>query len=180
MNNLQFNFKKNNLITALVIIIIALVGFNLYSLSTKPKLAFVKNTELFAEFKGKQELEAKFTASGTEQQSMLDTLTMEIAALTNKLTEAPENQKLLEQKREKERLFMELKNRFLKNNDLQQQQYTESIWKQINQYVLEYGEKHQYDYVFGALGNGSLMYASNAKDITEDVLKYINKKYEGL
>ena len=131
-------------IAGLVGIILCLIGLNIYSFTSKPKTAFVKGTELFAEFQGKKELEARFTKSETEQQSMLDTLTLEIANLTNELTETPKSQDLQRQKTQKEQLYMELQNRFSQQNASQNQQYTEAIWKQINEYTLEYGKKHGY------------------------------------
>jgi outer membrane protein len=143
------------------------------------KTGFINSQELFAEFKGKKELEAKFTQSEVEQNSMLDSLTLEIASLTNQLTERKNDKKLQVQKEQKEQLYLELKRRFTYSNTTQNQQYTESIWKQINQYAMEYGEEKGFDYIFGATGSGTLMYAKDSKDITEDVLKYINKKYEG-
>lgn len=163
-----------------IILVIGLIGMNIYSLTSQPKMGYVKGTELFEDFKGKKELEAKFTKSEADQQSMLDTLTLEIADLTNQLTEQPNDEALKKKKSQKEQLFLELQQRFTQKNVTQNQQYSEAIWKQINQYTLEYGKQNGYDYIFGATGNGSLMYAKDAQDITKEVLKFINKKYEGL
>lgn len=49
------------------------------------------------------------------------------------------------------------------------------IWEKINQKINEYGKEKGYDYIFGAKGDGSIMYASDAKDITKEVIAYINK-----
>jgi outer membrane protein len=165
---------------AVIVLLVGVLGWNIYQLNAQPKMGFVKGTELFEGFKGKKELEAKFTKSEADQQSMLDTLTLEIADLTNQLTERPNNKDLQAQKGQKQQLHRELQQRFSQKNMAQNQQYSESIWKQINQYTLEYGKQNGYDYIFGATGNGSLMYAKDAKDITKEVLKFINKKYEGL
>ena len=174
------NGQRTILLAIVIVLNLVLIGLTIFSLNSSPKTAYVKANELFEEFKGKQELEAKFTANGTEQQSMLDTLAMEIASLTNQLMEQPNDQALQSQKRKKQLLYRELQQQFTEQNSNQNQQYTESILKQINQYTLEYGKEHGYDYIFGASGNGSLMYATDAKDITKEVLNYINKKYEGL
>lgn len=172
--------QRNTLLLSVLVLNIVLIGLVIYSINAQPKTAFVKGAELFEGFKGRQELDAKFTASGTEQQSMLDTLTMEIADLTNQLTEKPNDKELSLQRQKKQLLYRELQQRFTEQNSTQNQQYTEAVLKQINQYTLEYGEKHGYDYIYGAAGNGSMMYAKEANDITKEVLQYINKKYEGL
>lgn len=174
-------FRSSRAIIIVAIILIAiLAGINIYSLTSQPKMGYVKGGELFEGFNGKKDLEAKFTKSEVDQQSMLDTLTLEIADLTNQLTEKPNDKALIKKKNQKEKLFLELQQRFSQKNSSQNQQFSEAIWKQINQYTLEYGKQEGYDYIFGATGNGSLMYAKDAQDITKEVLKYINKKYEGL
>ena len=172
--------QRNILLLSVMALNIFLIGLVMFSMSSQPKTGFVKGAELFEGFKGQQELNAKFTASGTEQQTMLDTLTMEIANLTNQLTENPDDKELSLQRQKKQLLYRELQQRFTEQNSTQNQQYTEAVLKQINQYTLEYGEKHGYDYIYGAAGNGSMMYAKDANDITKEVLQYINKKYEGL
>jgi outer membrane protein len=165
---------------AVIILILGVLGWNLYQISLQPQMGFVKGSELFEGFKGKKELEAKFTKSEVDQQSMLDTLTLEIADLTNQLTEQPNDKTLKKKKSQKEQLYRELQQRFSQQQVAQNQQYSETIWKQINQYTMEFGKQHGYDYIFGATGNGSLMYARDAEDVTKEVLKFINQKYEGL
>jgi outer membrane protein len=49
------------------------------------------------------------------------------------------------------------------------------IWEKINQKVNEYGKEQGYDYIFGAKGDGSIMYASDHKDITKEIIAYINQ-----
>lgn len=149
------------------------------SLNTS-KTGFIKNSEIFIEFKGKKELEAKLTKNQGEQQAMLDSLALDIATIKNELTSNPNNQELKRKKGEKEKLYIELNRDFTQQKNTKGQEYTEVIWKQINQYIQDYGKVKGYDYIYGASGNGSLMYAKEAKDITDDVINYINNKYEGL
>jgi outer membrane protein len=49
------------------------------------------------------------------------------------------------------------------------------IWDQINAKINAYGKEQGYDYIFGAKGDGSIMYASDKKDITKEVIAYINQ-----
>ena len=51
---------------------------------------------------------------------------------------------------------------------------------QLNQYVKEFGEKNSYDIIHGANGNGSLMYAKDILNLTEEVKAFINNKYKGI
>ncbi|MCG8319721.1 MAG: hypothetical protein MI921_09480 [Cytophagales bacterium] len=58
-------------------------------------------------------------------------------------------------------------------------QYTMEIWKQINQYISDYGHANDLNFIYGATGSGNLMFARDAYDITEEVIEYCNKRYEG-
>lgn len=59
------------------------------------------------------------------------------------------------------------------------QTFTADIWKQINGYLKEYGKKNQFRFIYGATGSGNLMYADEIENISEEVIQYINQKYEG-
>ena len=64
-------------------------------------------------------------------------------------------------------------------NAQKQQEYTSQIWTQINTYVKEYGQQNDYSYILGANGSGSIMYGLESQNITDVVIEFVNKKYEG-
>lgn len=73
------------------------------------------------------------------------------------------------------------KERVLDEREAQTHEYNEAIWKQLNQYVRDFGKENGYDFIHGNTGNGNLMYAdTDAYDLTETVKKYINDRYNGL
>ncbi len=89
---------------------------------------------------------------------------------------------------------LELKQELLGNKQQQINNYQQAIQKQIqeedkkstqtvindiNDYIKEYGKKHGYKIIFGASGGGNIMYADEATDLTQDVLKGLNKEFEG-
>jgi len=59
------------------------------------------------------------------------------------------------------------------------QKMTQTLINDINDYVQEYGKKHGYPMIFGAGGNGNIMYAEEASDLTDEVLIGLNAQYEG-
>lgn len=145
------------------IVLVTVVGLSLYSFFGKNhgKTAFVFNQSVFGGFKGKIELEEK-----------LSTLKAESAKKLDSLSRLPINEGTMviyqEEKRKLELMANELS-----------QKYTADVWKRINEYVSAYGEEHGYDFIFGATGDGNLMYARQARDVTNEVIEYINRKYEG-
>ena len=57
--------------------------------------------------------------------------------------------------------------------------YSEKVWTQLNSYLQDYGSENGYDVIIGMKGDGNVMYASEAANITKDVIEYVNKKYQG-
>lgn len=100
---------------------------------------------------------------------------------------------------EKERINMskkelELKQELLANQQQQINNYQQAVQKQlveedkkitqtvindINDFVKEYGKKQGYKVIFGATGNGTIMYGEESSDLTDQVLEQLNKEFEG-
>ena len=59
------------------------------------------------------------------------------------------------------------------------QHITQAVINDINAFVKEYGKENGYKIILGARGNGNIMYADSSKNITKEVLIYLNKKYQG-
>jgi Skp family chaperone for outer membrane proteins len=49
------------------------------------------------------------------------------------------------------------------------------VWKEINAKIEKYGKMHELDFILGAKGDGTIMYASDAQDVTEEIIAYINQ-----
>jgi outer membrane protein len=69
---------------------------------------------------------------------------------------------------------------FNEDNQSLLMQHNEQVNKQINQYIEEFGKEKGYKYIYGATGNGSMMYADKEADISKEVISYINDKYTGI
>lgn len=57
--------------------------------------------------------------------------------------------------------------------------FTNRIWKQLNSYIRDYGEDNDYDLLIGMQGDGNVMYTKEQVNVTDDVIEYINIKYNG-
>jgi outer membrane protein len=55
---------------------------------------------------------------------------------------------------------------------------TQTVINDINDYIKEYGKKHNYKIIFGASGGGNIMYADESTDLTEEILKGLNAEYD--
>lgn len=145
------------------LLVLSGIGYYAFSVRNK-KAAFIVNQRVFNEFLGKKELEKKLNDLRTRNNKSVDSLTTLIRLSNNQMAvstyqEGIDNIKLMEEQLSS--------------------QYTADIWKQINQWVNEYGKQKGYDFILGAAGNGSLMYANQANDISEEVIVFLNRKYQG-
>ena len=141
-----------------------------------PKIAYVDATSLFQEFEGKKEMEQQLEQMQRGQKQVLDSIGLQLKALEQ-----------MAQKEEAVRVkWMNLQQyHSTMNQEYQAQQYqksqeyTQAIWKQINQYTQEYGQEQGYDYILSTAGQQGLLYAKEGQDITQEVVNYINQKYTG-
>jgi outer membrane protein len=144
--------------------VIVLIGLITYvTIFLRPqKTAFFYNQKVFEQFTGKADLQKKLEAVIQKDKAMLDSLThqIEMGNMNAKL--------ILQEKLEQAEVTRQQLS----------EQYTGDIWKYINGEVLVYGKEKGYDYIFGASGNGSLMYAGDAHDITQEMVDYLNAKYK--
>jgi len=160
------------------ILVIVLIGFSLFwsSYSSK-KIAYVNTSSVYDGFKLKKELEDKYKKVQLARQNLLDSIKFKIQYFSIKGKDLTEDDKV--QINELQRSYLYKEKEFSTDNEATAQQYSEQIWKQINQYMDDYGKENNYDVIFGATGQGNIMFAKEKDDITNDVSEYINQKYSG-
>ncbi|MEL6867008.1 MAG: OmpH family outer membrane protein [Bacteroidota bacterium] len=144
-----------------------------------PKAAYVDIHRVFGEFHGKQELEARLKKNEFERKAVLDSASLQLKVLTSRAQEQPKNHAMLVKLQEEQAAFSALSSEIIGEQEKEDQEYTQKAWGQINQYVIEYGQEKGLGFIYGVNGSGSMMYADQAYDITEEVIVYINNKYEG-
>jgi len=124
------------------------------------KTGYIRNQVLFESYSGTEEAKKVLTQMRQKHQFVLDSLRL-IQTDSAKMIYQYEQKQFQVQEAE----YVEQSN--------------QQLWHQINEYIKLYGEDEDYDYIFGATGNGSLMYAPETRDITTQVAQYINVRYAG-
>lgn len=173
--------KRLPIILSVVAILFATIA--LYFAKSSSELVYVDVNKLIDGYERTKKSRQSFEKKSTEMKSSVDSL---ISGWQKEL-----------QGYEKERTSLsanelKLKQELLQNKQQQINGYQEAIQKQIqeeegkltqtvindiNDYVKEYGKKHGYKIIFGASGGGNIMYADESSDLTETVLKGLNKEY---
>ncbi len=172
---------KNKILILLVILLVCAISWIVYQNQSTPKTGFILIQDLYSGFNMKKEIEKKYQQTKNARDKILDSLTLELKILAKKVQSEQEKNKLtLEGFNAKRDEYMQRKQTYEEDNNALAKQYDKEILTQLNQYVKDFGEKNHYTYVFGNDGNGSLLYGAEAKNITKQVLEYINDRYKGI
>ncbi len=172
MKKLAYIFLVVNIFTLSAVIYLLLDN-------KKEKSAYFLSAEVYNSFDYKIELEKSLENKKNKNKATLDSLEVNYQMLVSSIegAEPTDDQIIILQRQQK--TFFELQEKF-ENEYVEtvQNSYT-LIWDRINEYVQTYGKDNGYTYIFGANGDGSVMYADNSKNITPELIVYINNKYSG-
>ena len=174
--------KKNFIGIATLIVAFTAMVISMLNYMARPKSAYVDLSKVYNEFTLKKELELQLTSVISLRQAQLDSLKLELNALGRTYqneTDVKRKKELEIQYLNKREEFLLKENSFSDENERLTVQYDQQIWKQINQYVRDFGTRNGYDYIYGAEGTGALMYGSENENITEEIVGYVNKSFKG-
>jgi len=172
---------------ALPISIIALIGAigSFFFLQSSLELVYVDVNQLLDGYKRTKIVKAEFDEKAKTMKANVDSL---VTGWQNELKTYEKERSSMSKKE------IELKQELLANKQQQINNYQQAIQKQlveedkkvtqtvindINDFVKEYGKKKGYKVIFGATGNGTIMYGEASADLTEEVLKQLNAEFEG-
>lgn len=144
------------------------------------KIAFVLITDLFNEFELKKEMETSYTKAKNARKRIIDSLEVDLSVLAGRLQSKQvkqEDKELFDRRRHE---YEQKRKLFDEDNLYMSKQFDEQIIKQLNQYVSDFGKANQYDIIYGNTSNGSIMYGTDALNITKEVITFINNKYRGV
>ncbi len=163
-------------IKTLVLILLAAAVVVLFytTFRSHKKLGYIATAKVFDEFSLKKEMENDLKKVQTSRQAYLDSLKLIVQTLAGGAAKDNDS-KISEYKK----MYLIKEEQFNQENESVLRSYNDKVWKQLNQYVEDFGKENGYDYLFGTSGQGNLMYAAEGDNVTDAVIDYINKKYNG-
>lgn len=171
--------NKTKLKYILIIVLLGTLSISLFNLFNKPKTAYVDTVKVYNSFEMKIELEKKLEETKNARARILDSLLNEVETVVSYLRQY-EKDKEAENKYEFLRQqYLNKEQQFDEDNRALAQQYTDQVWNQLNQYVKDFGVNQKYEYIYGTIGQGNLMYAKEQLEISDELLKYVNERYQG-
>lgn len=163
--------KLKTLIVVNVVLIAVLVvffGFNL--LNSNKRIVYADNNKLFDNFIMTKEMKRIGEKEFNARKLGLDSLYIKLQSPT---ISQEEKKILLTQFTQEKEEFEQI------NQNFASEEYSK-IWARIHGYVNEFSKEKKYELVIGSDKNGTVLYADEKIDVTDELLTYINKKYEGL
>jgi len=128
------------------------------------KIVYADAIKLFNGYKFKLDLEQSSQASLNRLKNGLDS----VSALYKV---NPSDQQILQLVQQKQELLNQTYNKINK-------EINDKVWERLNPMIQEFGKKYHIDMMIGANGMGTLLYASDSYDVTDELIKYINENYE--
>ncbi|MBM1105235.1 OmpH family outer membrane protein [Aurantibacter crassamenti] len=164
-----------------VVLILVLV---LFASCEQTKIAYVDNVRLMEEYQEKIDADAKFKIDEDvltkKRDSMSQAYQLEMQAFQTK------SQSMSQKKAQEEYGVLQQKGQFL-GQQLQQeaqvaqaanQTILDSIISTVKKEIKGYGKSKGYSYILGGGDGGSVLYGTEANDVTDEVVKLLNDKYK--
>lgn len=167
-----------------IIALIASIG-SFFFLQSTSELVYVDVNKLLDGYKRTKIVKAKFDQKAknmkgnvdslmTDWQKELKTYEKERSGMSKK--ELQLKQELLGNKQQQINNYQQAVQKQLQEED---KKVTQTVVNDINDFVKEYGKNKGYKVIFGATGGGTIMYADEAADLTDEVLELLNAEFEG-
>jgi outer membrane protein len=172
---------KKNLV--LVIVLVGFVAFATWMFMQRRQVAYVDTNVLMEKYKGmieaKKEYKGKVKVWKANVDSLMKNWEVELKTYEKERTSMSKKEIKLKEEllRNKQQQIGNYQQAIQEKAMKEEQLATQTVVNQVNDYIKEYGEKHGYDFIYGANGTGNIVYANKDYDITEDVLKGLNDEY---
>ncbi|MEL6809714.1 MAG: OmpH family outer membrane protein [Bacteroidota bacterium] len=173
----------NKLALPVSILALAATVFSFFYFQSSSELVYVDVNKLVDGYARTKVEKSKFETKAQQLQANVDSLIgnwqeelktyeKERASMTKKELEL--KQELLSNKQQQIGQYQQAIQKQIQEED---QKATQTVVNDINDFVKEYGKKHNYKVIFGASGGGNIMYADDVSDLTDEVLEGLNKEF---
>lgn len=164
--------NKLNLLIVVNCLLISVLSFFVVSFLIKSdkEIVYIDNVKLFDGFVMTKEMKRVGEKEFNSKKSILDNL---YSTLQSPTISASEKKQLMQQ-------FIQGKEELEQFNQTFAIEQSTKIWSRIKSYTAEFSKDKNYQLVIGSDNKQTVLFADEKIDITNELLTYLNKKYEGL
>lgn len=172
--------NNKNIFAFISLICVVVLGITVLFL-LRDKTAYIDINQIYDNFTLKKELEVQLQTVKKERAAILDTMELNLKVLSKEIDiEKGSNRQKLNTFSVKREIYLEKKQEFEETTIALLDDYKAKIWKQLKQYVKEYGDKKGYDYIYGVDDEYNFIYVNQSNNITKDVESFVNERYSGV
>lgn len=150
----------------MILILFYVLNYN----TSKNSLVYVNNAKVFESFNMTKELKRIGEKEFNIRKSNLDSL---YSKLQSSEISSFDKKNLMQR-------FIQEKEELNQFNDYFGSEQSSKIWARIKSYSAEFSKENKYQIIIGSEDKGNVLFADETIDVTNDLITYINKKYEGL
>lgn len=169
-----YSVKKNALSILIIVNVILILLLSLSVIrnftNTNTKTVYIDNEKLFDGFNMTKELKRLGEKEFNSKKMITDSL---YAKINSPQTTASDKKILMQE-------FIRSKEELEQFNQKFGLEESSKIWSRIHSYTSKFSEENNYQLIIGSQNKQSVLYADENIDVTNQLLTYINKKYEGL
>jgi len=148
------------------------------------KIGFVDNSALMESYQERKDVESRYQEKSETYAKKRDSISqafqLEAQALQNKTTA------MSEKRAQEEYALLQQKGQFIGQQlqqeeqqlQLQGQAEIDSLVSKVKKEIDAYGKANGYTYILGKGDGGSVLYGSEANDLTQEILQILNDKYQ--
>lgn len=177
---------NNKLIVCLnALLLVGLLGLYYLHFADTEKIAYVDSAKLLNNYQGMQEARKAYQQKMTVWQANIDTLSKDVQAALQKHQQEIAKMNAKEQKlseelvRTKQQQLVQYQKAIQEKAAQEDRQMTQSVITEVNNYISEYGNDRSYKVILVANESGTIAYAQEGMDVTEEVLNGLNANYKG-
>jgi len=155
-------------VIALFVLNLLSLGISIYILlshSQDKKIVYADAIQLFNGYKYKTDLEKAGQGTLSKLKASLDSV-----GIIYKVNPGNPNTQLL---------VAEKQQQLSQAYEAMNKEINQKVWERLNPLIQAFGKEHHIEMLIGANGMGTLLYASEEKDMTQDLIQYVNRAYEG-
>ena len=171
-NSIIINFKYG--------LLVGLMSF-IFTSCDQEKTAYVDNTELIQSYHKMKKAKEEFEMRNKRLSEELDSVAMDFQTQIQSYQQNANKMRVEEREKEEDRLIALRqkieKEQQRKSQKLEQesQDAADELRKEVRKKVEKYCEENGYTYIFGSNESANILYAKRGKDITLEVIEYINE-----
>lgn len=169
---------KNTITAAALVCSLVALALCIYSGRQQKTYIYVDTLKLYSDFEYTRQMNKALEGILSARRNIMDSMYQSISLRLQeaKSRKAKSDAEMTELSRLQEDYFYK-KEQFEKDNQATASNYSSKVWNQINELVSKYGRLNNYGIIFGANGQGTIMYGEQGIDKTQEVLDYLNKQF---